>query len=283
MYERFTDRARKVMQLANQEAQRFNHEYIGTEHILLGIAGEDSSGAANVLKNLGVDLREIRTAVEKLLRSGPDVINIGKLPQTPRAKQVIAYAIEESRNLEHDYLGTEHILLGLLREQEGVASQVLMNFGLRMEKVREEVGKVLAQLLVGGRKEFSPSSVERSDAVEIPAACPKCGNPHIVRVLWHCAFVWQQDIQDLKAGKAILGSIWSYSEIQGPSWVCLRCSPRWSEVHELAMQDWEWQVAKQEAVASADFSVAAQYRDDQESLRHRLRTLVSELAKRSMT
>lgn len=143
MYERFTDRARKVMQLANQEAQRFNHEYIGTEHILLGLVKEGSGVAANVLKNLDIDLRKIRLEVEKIVQSGPEMVTMGKLPQTPRAKKVIEYSIEEARNLNHNYVGTEHLLLGLLREQEGVAAQVLMNLGLKLEDVREEVLNLL--------------------------------------------------------------------------------------------------------------------------------------------
>ncbi len=143
MYERFTDRARKVMQLANQEAQRFNHEYIGTEHVLLGLIKEGSGVAANVLKNLDIDLRKIRLEVEKLVQSGPDMVTMGKLPQTPRAKKVIEFSMEEARNLNHNYVGTEHILLGLLREQEGVAAQVLMNLGLKLEDVREEVLNLL--------------------------------------------------------------------------------------------------------------------------------------------
>jgi ATP-dependent Clp protease ATP-binding subunit ClpC len=129
MFERFTDRARKVMALANQEAQRFNHEYIGTEHILLGLVKEGSGVGANVLKNLDVDLRKVRLEVEKLVKRGPDMVTMGKLPQTPRAKKVIEYAIEEARSLNHNYVGTEHLLLGLLREQDGVAAQVLMNLG----------------------------------------------------------------------------------------------------------------------------------------------------------
>jgi ATP-dependent Clp protease ATP-binding subunit ClpC len=149
MYERFTDRARKVMQLANQEAQRFNHEYIGTEHILLGLVKEGSGVAANVLKNLDVDLRRIRLEVEKLVQSGPEMVTMGKLPQTPRAKKVIEYSMEEARNLNHNYVGTEHILLGLLREQEGVAAQVLMNLGLKLEDVREEVLNLLGHGLEG--------------------------------------------------------------------------------------------------------------------------------------
>jgi ATP-dependent Clp protease ATP-binding subunit ClpC len=143
MFERLTDRARKVMALANQEAQRFNHEYIGTEHILLGLVKEGSGVGANVLKNLDIDLRKVRLEVEKLVKSGPDMVTMGKLPQTPRAKKVIEYAIEEARNLNHNYVGTEHLLLGLLREHDGVAAQVLMNLGLKLEEVREEVLNLL--------------------------------------------------------------------------------------------------------------------------------------------
>ncbi|MFO0974634.1 MAG: ATP-dependent Clp protease ATP-binding subunit [Phycisphaerae bacterium] len=143
MFERFTDRARKVMALANQEAQRFNHEYIGTEHILLGLVKEGSGVGANVLKNLDMDLRKVRLEVEKLVKSGPEMVPMGKLPQTPRAKKVIEYAIEEARNLNHNYVGTEHLLLGLLREQDGVAAQVLMNLGVKLEEVREEVLNLL--------------------------------------------------------------------------------------------------------------------------------------------
>ena len=143
MFERFTDRARKVMALANQEAQRFNHEYIGTEHILLGLVKEGSGVGANVLKALSVDLRKVRLEVEKLVKQGPEMVTMGKLPQTPRAKKVIEYAIEEARNLNHNYVGTEHLLLGLLREHDGVAAQVLRNLGLKLEEVREEVLNLL--------------------------------------------------------------------------------------------------------------------------------------------
>src|SRR5205085_280835 len=158
MFERFTDRARKVMALANQEAQRFNHEYIGTEHILLGLVKEGSGVGANVLKNLDVDLRKVRLEVEKLVKSGPDMVTMGKLPQTPRAKKVIEYAIEEARNLNHNYVGTEHLLLGLLREHDGVAAQVLMNLGLKLEEVREEVLNLLG---AGVENEEPASSQEK--------------------------------------------------------------------------------------------------------------------------
>src|SRR5215813_12291606 len=138
MFERFTDRARKVMQLANQEAQRFNHEYVGTEHVLLGLIKEGIGVAATVLRYMDVDLRKIRNEIEKIVQAGPEMVTMGKLPQTPRAKKVIEYAIEEARNLNHNYVGTEHLLLGLLREQEGVAAQVLMSLGLDLEKARQE-------------------------------------------------------------------------------------------------------------------------------------------------
>ncbi|MHC4517159.1 MAG: Clp protease N-terminal domain-containing protein, partial [Planctomycetota bacterium] len=154
MFERFTDRARKVMALANQEAQRFNHEYIGTEHILLGLVKEGSGVGATVLKNLDVDIKKLRLEVEKLVKSGPDMVTMGKLPQTPRAKKVIEYAIEEARALNHNYVGTEHILLGLLRESEGIAAQVLMNLGLKLEDVRQEVLNLL-----GAGVEDAPSDL----------------------------------------------------------------------------------------------------------------------------
>src|SRR5881397_736104 len=153
MYERFTDRARKVMQLANQEAQRFNHEYVGTEHVLLGLIKEGSGVAATVLRNMDVDLRKIRNEIEKIVQAGPEMVTMGKLPQTPRAKKVIEYAIEEARNLNHNYVGTEHLLLGLLREHDGVAAQVLRNLGLKLEEVREEVLNLLGASNEGGEAE----------------------------------------------------------------------------------------------------------------------------------
>jgi ATP-dependent Clp protease ATP-binding subunit ClpC len=160
MFERLTDRARKVMALANQEAQRFNHEYIGTEHILLGLVKEGSGVGANVLKNLDIDLRKVRLEVEKLVKSGPEMVTMGKLPQTPRAKKVIEYAIEEARNLNHNYVGTEHLLLGLLREHDGVAAQVLMNLGLKLEEVREEVLNLLGAGVQNEQDEAPPEPQE---------------------------------------------------------------------------------------------------------------------------
>ncbi len=139
MFDRFTDRAKKVMNLARQEAQRFNHEYLGTEHILLGLVQEGSGVAANVLKQMQIDLDKIRVEVEKIVKTGPSMVTMGQLPFTPKAKKVLELSLEEASNLGHNYIGTEHILLGLIKENEGIAAQVLMNLGVKLEDVREEV------------------------------------------------------------------------------------------------------------------------------------------------
>ncbi len=139
MFDRFTDRAKKVMSFARQEAMKFNHEYIGTEHILLGLVQEGSGVAANVLKNMTVDLEKIRHEVEKIVKTGPSMVTMGQLPFTPRAKKVLELSLEEASQLSHNYIGTEHLLLGLIRENEGIAAQVLMNLGVKLEEVREEV------------------------------------------------------------------------------------------------------------------------------------------------
>ncbi|MDP6930624.1 MAG: Clp protease N-terminal domain-containing protein, partial [Planctomycetota bacterium] len=139
MFDRFTDRAKKVMSYARQEAQKFNHEYIGTEHILLGLVQEGSGVAANVLKNMSIDLEKIRHEVEKIVKTGPSMVTMGQLPFTPRAKKVLELSMEEASQLSHNYIGTEHLLLGLIKENEGIAAQVLMNLGVQLEDVRDEV------------------------------------------------------------------------------------------------------------------------------------------------
>ena len=137
MYERFTDLSRKTMKIANQKAIKLNHGYIGTEHILLGLLESKSTFVLATIKH-HPDI--VRQEIFKIVQSGPDnMVTMGKLPQTPRAKKVIEYAMEEAWNLNHNYVGTEHFLLGLLREQEGVAAQVLMNLGLKLEDVREKI------------------------------------------------------------------------------------------------------------------------------------------------
>ncbi len=144
-YERFTDRARKIMHLADQESMRLKHAIIGTEHILLGLAAEGAGVAAHALKYLDVDLPAIQIEIEKMLLkvSAPELTGRGRRFLTPRAKLVLRYATEEARNLNHNYIGTEHLLLGLLRENEGVAAQVLINLGLKLEDVRHEVLAIL--------------------------------------------------------------------------------------------------------------------------------------------
>jgi ATP-dependent Clp protease ATP-binding subunit ClpC len=147
MYERFTDRARKVMQVAHHEAVRFQHEYIGTEHILLGLVKIHNGVAAHVLKNQGIDHRKILLEYERFVQFGPGGEHVvrGPLPHTPRTKKVIDHAIEEALTLNHKYVGTEHLLLGLVKEPENVATLVLLNLGLKLEVVREEVFKLLGQ------------------------------------------------------------------------------------------------------------------------------------------
>ena len=144
MFERFTQRARKVMALANQEARGFSHEYIGTEHILLGLIKEGTGIGANVLMNLGVGFQKVRWAVLEQVNPGPKMgAMMGKLPQTPRAKKVIEYAVEEADKFNHNCIGTEHLLLGLLREEEGVAAIVLMDLDLTVDKARQGILELL--------------------------------------------------------------------------------------------------------------------------------------------
>jgi ATP-dependent Clp protease ATP-binding subunit ClpC len=149
MFNRFTERARKVILLAKEEAKRFNHDYIGTEHILLGLVREGEGVAAAVLASFGLTPDKIRIEVEKLVQPGPTTVISGDLPFTPKAKKVMELATEEARALGHNYIGTEHLLLGLIREGEGVASQVLMNLGLELERVREEVMNLLGSSIPG--------------------------------------------------------------------------------------------------------------------------------------
>ena len=153
MFDRFTDRAKKVMSFARQEAMKFNHEYIGTEHILLGLVQEGSGVAANVLKNMSIDLEKIRHEVEKIVKTGPSMVTMGQLPFTPRAKKVLELSLEEASQLSHNYIGTEHLLLGLIRENEGIAAQVLMNLGVKLDDVREEVLEFLGASESGEEEE----------------------------------------------------------------------------------------------------------------------------------
>ena len=143
-FDKFTERARKVLTLAQEEAQRFNHNYIGTEHLLLGLVREGDGVAARVLSNMGVQLPKVRSAVEFIIGRG-DTMVMGEIGLTPRAKKVIELAVDEARRLNHHYIGTEHLLLGLVREGEGIAAGVLESLGVNLEKVRAQVMQVVSQ------------------------------------------------------------------------------------------------------------------------------------------
>lgn len=166
---KYTERARKVIEVAEEEAKRFNDEYIGTEHILLGLLKIDYGVGGNVLKNLvGQDLTRIKQEVEKLViptQSTSAIDKTSKLPVTPRARKILGdYAYDEARNLSHNYVGTEHILLGILRELGGVGAQVLMNFGLKLEEVRDETRRILGDL----EQKLTPELSQQLDYWYIP-------------------------------------------------------------------------------------------------------------------
>ena len=143
-FEKFSERARRVLSLAQEEAQRFNHNYIGTEHILLGLVRETDGVAAKVLGSLGVELNKVRSAVEFIIGRG-ERSTPGEIGLTPRAKKVIELAVDEARRLSHHYIGTEHLLIGLMREGEGVAAGVLESLGVNLDKVRGETSRILTQ------------------------------------------------------------------------------------------------------------------------------------------
>ena len=148
-FEKFSERARRVLSLAQEEAQRFNHNYIGTEHILLGLVRETEGVAARVLSNLGVDLNKVRSAVEFIIGRG-ERPSQGEIGLTPRAKKVVELAVDEARRMNHTYIGTEHLLIGLLREGEGVAAGVLESLGVTLDKVRSETHRILSQSAPSG-------------------------------------------------------------------------------------------------------------------------------------
>jgi ATP-dependent Clp protease ATP-binding subunit ClpC len=148
-FDKFTERARKVLSLAQEEAQRFNHNYIGTEHLLLGLVREGDGVAAKVLNNLGVSLERARQAVEYIIGQGDRII-LGEIGLTPRAKKVIELAVDEAQRLGHHYIDAEHLLLGLLREGEGIAAGVLESLGVNLERARRETIRVLTERDGGG-------------------------------------------------------------------------------------------------------------------------------------
>ncbi|HEV2106076.1 MAG TPA: ATP-dependent Clp protease ATP-binding subunit, partial [Candidatus Eisenbacteria bacterium] len=164
MHDKFTERVRKVIYLAREEAARLQHDYIGTEHLLLGVIREGEGIAATVLNNLGLDLDRIRQEVENMVSASGGTMTIGEIPFTPRAKRVLELAVEEARSLGHNYVGTEHLLLGLIREGEGVAAKVLLELGVDRKRVREETLKLL-----GGTPSTASGGTEREERAETPA------------------------------------------------------------------------------------------------------------------
>src|SRR5207253_6310153 len=183
-FDKFTERARKVLQLAQEEAQRFNHNYIGTEHLLLGLVREGDGVAAKVLANLGVELNKVRSAVEFIIGRGDRAV-LGEIGLTPRAKKVIELAVDEARRLNHHYIGTEHLLLGLVREGEGIAAGVLESLGVSLEKVRAQVIEVLKS-----SSGYSPPAGITREA-EQPAPVPDNGLEQIKTLLDYS--IWARD------------------------------------------------------------------------------------------
>ncbi len=164
-FDKFTERARRVLTLAQEEALRFNHNYIGTEHLLLGLVREGDGVAAKVLANLGVELNKVRSAVEFIIGRGDRAV-MGEIGLTPRAKKVIELAVDEARRLGHHYIGTEHLLLGLVREGEGIAAGVLESLGVSLDKVRAEVTRILSQSMPQGAAQGSARSATRTPTVD---------------------------------------------------------------------------------------------------------------------
>ena len=151
-FEKFSERARRVLSLSQEEALRFNHNYIGTEHILLGLVRETEGVAARVLSNLGIELSKVRSAVEFIIGRGEKPVSGENIGLTPRAKRVIELAVDEARRMSHHYIGTEHLLIGLMREGEGVAAGVLESLGVTLDKVRAETQRLLSQSLTPGQQ-----------------------------------------------------------------------------------------------------------------------------------
>jgi ATP-dependent Clp protease ATP-binding subunit ClpA len=193
VFERFTDRARRAVVLAQEEARMLNHNYIGTEHILLGLIREGDGVAARVLASLDISLAAVRRQVEEVVGKG-QAAQSGHIPFTPRAKKVLELSLREALQLGHNYIGTEHILLGLIREGEGVAAQVLQKLGVSLQGARREVVQMLSTMGVeaaavgdapsGGlaaevdeRLQFREGEYQRIEMPESPPICPRCRTP----------------------------------------------------------------------------------------------------------
>lgn len=211
MYERFTDHARKVMQLAYQEAQRLHHKSVDTDHILLGLVQEGAGVAAVALKNLDIDPDKLRFAVEKIVQSEPDMATRVKSQQTQQVKKVIAAAVAEARQLNHNYANTEHLLLGLLHEPECKAVQVLTNLNLSREVIREEVFHLLSKNIPGyGPRNpllFQNQTVAFPNDVQARKAVPDAWTEHF------------SQHKEVKNQKATLLQEWQTDYVIEPSWL----------------------------------------------------------------
>jgi hypothetical protein len=242
--------------------------------------------AITALKSLGIEPDIIVSETEKRVPAG--LFPVGPTDQllpTPRAIDVIEYSIEEAHAVSRGLVGTEHILLGLLRADEGIAAQVLMNLGLRLDIVREVIQVTGPQSQVSENEATNEPSSEmlsywrerrpRVATTEQPEAYPKCGNPHLIRILWNRVHFSGHGQDDLEAGRAILCY---YSKVRKkPAWICFRCSPQWSAVPQLSIQVLEWRVAKEHAVAAEDYETAIKHREALRSLMQQLSQIVDEL------
>ena len=166
MPKRFTENAQKIILIAQEEAKRLNHDYVGTEHILLGLTALDGTVSNKILSSLGVTFRKVRLEIEKMVGVGDAIMLMGEIPFTPRAKKVLEYAVEESQSLGMEHIGTEHILLGLVREEEGLAGTILQNLGVTLDAVREST----LGFLEGAQGEITEETVSSSafDRAEEP-------------------------------------------------------------------------------------------------------------------
>jgi hypothetical protein len=258
MYERFTDRARKIVQLANQEAERLGHEHIGPEHLLLGLLKEGSGVACLAIKTSGIEPDGLRREVEKLIQPGLVRYSRGKLPFTPEATKALEDARAEAYRLNNfRFVASEHLLLGMMLGNNSLVVQAINRCGLTLEQARLEVVRTAATARFQGNP---------------PEACPNCGHS-VVRVLWSHV-IDHRDMDELTSGKAIRAP---WRESAGPAWACLQCVPAWSEVHSLAWQEHELQMAKQRAAVAGDYATIRQHNEVQADVRRRLDGLLEEL------
>lgn len=189
-FDKFTEQARRVLHLSQEEAQRFQHNYIGTEHLLLGLIRVDGGVAVQVLRNMGIELKQVREAVESIIGRSKRVVRGGEIGFTPRAKKVIELSVDETRRLDHHYVGTGHLLLGLIREGEGIAAGVLESLGVKLDQARTEVIRTIGQLQdeTGTVPPLPPEAAMLLAEGEPGLTCTHCGArcPNYFRHCFNC-------------------------------------------------------------------------------------------------